>query len=91
MSELDDLISKGNFYPNHKVDSESTSLPVKCDANSSADLLNTDGTVKQRRYYDTDGKAQMDIDFNHTDDGTHTFPHRHIWDWSQKKPRLDSR
>lgn len=77
-SELNDLISKGNPYLNHKVDSESTSLPVKGDANSSADLLDPDGTVKQRRYYDTD-------------DGTHTFPHRHIWNWSQKKPRLDSR
>lgn len=33
----------------------------------------------------------MDIDFNHTDDGTHEFPHIHIWDWTKKLPRQDSR
>ena len=37
------------------------------------------------------GKAQMDIDFNHTDDGIHEFPHIHIWDWSKKPPRQESR
>ncbi len=26
----------------------------------------------------------MDIDFNHTDDGTHEFPHIHIWDGAKK-------
>ena len=58
-----------------------------CDCNSSADLLNPDSSVKQRRYYGEDGKAQMDIDFNHTDDGTHEFPHTYIWEWTKKPPR----
>ncbi|WP_252250314.1 hypothetical protein [Clostridium sp. ZBS13] len=90
-NDLDNLMEKGDTYPNHKVDSNSKSLPAKGEPNSSIDKLNSDGTVKQRRYYDQDGKAKEDIDYNHTDDGTHTFPHRHKWDWSQKKPRLDSR
>jgi len=62
-------------------------LPGKGEPNFSADLLNSDGTVKQRRYYDEQGRAKKDIDFNHSDDGTHTFPHRHKWDWSKKPPR----
>lgn len=73
-------------------DSEASSLPAKGQQpNSSMDLLNPDGSVKQRRYFDENGNAKMDIDFNHTDDGTHEFPHIHNWDWSQKPPRIDSR
>ncbi|MEI5993339.1 hypothetical protein [Candidatus Enterococcus mansonii] len=55
--------------------------------NSSADLLNDDGSVKQRRYYGPDGLPIEDIDYNHPDDGTHEFPHRHKWDWNKKIPR----
>ena len=55
--------------------------------NSSKDLLNPDGSIKQRRYYGEDGKVLEDIDYNHSDDGSHTFPHRHKWDWTNPKPR----
>lgn len=61
-------------------------LPTVGQPNSSSDLLNPDGSVKQRRYYGPDGKADEDIDYNHSDDGTHTFPHRHKWDWHTGKP-----
>jgi len=54
-------------------------LPKTGEPNSSSDILNPDGSVKQRRYYDKDGNADLDIDYNHTDDGTHTFPHEHKW------------
>ena len=93
-SVLDNAINNGQPLNNHRIvpDSEASSLlATKQPPNSSADLLNPDGSVKQRRYYGEDGKAQMDIDFNHTDDGTHEFPHIHIWDWTQKPPRQDSR
>lgn len=92
-SELDSLRERGEPYPNHKVEEDTSKrkLPAKGEANTSTDLLNPDGTVKQRRYYGPDGKAKEDIDYNHIDDGTHTFPHRHKWDWSKKPPRLDSR
>lgn len=89
-SGADEAIIQGNPRANHKV-SDGKSLPGKGEPNSSADLLNPDGTVKQRRYYGDDGRPQVDIDFNHTDDGTHTFPHRHIWDWDKNPPRQDSR
>ena len=78
---------EGNPRSNHKIVEGKNSLPAKGDPNSSTDLLNPDGSIKQRRYYGPDGKAQQDIDYNHSDDGTHEFPHIHEWDWSKNPPR----
>ena len=55
------------------------SLPTKGEPNSDKELLNEDGTVKQRRHYDENGDADYDVDFNHQNDGTHEFPHVHKW------------
>ena len=93
-SILDNAINNGQPMSNHRIvtNTEVSSLPAtKQPVNSSVDLLNPDGSVKQRRYYGSDVKAKMDIEFNHTDDGTHEFPHIHIWDWNKKPPRQDSR
>lgn len=57
--------------------SEGSSLPKTGRPNSSKDLKDGQG-VKQRRYYDKDGNADMDIDYRHGGTG-HTFPHRHDW------------
>ncbi len=84
---LSETIKQGQKTPKHSEVKNKNNLPGKGEPNSSADLLNPDGTVKQRRYYDEQGRAKEDIDFNHSDDGTHTFPHRHKWDWSKKPPR----
>ncbi|WP_174880497.1 hypothetical protein [Metabacillus niabensis] len=81
--ELNDIIKNGKKMPKHSEVKNKNSLPGKGEPNSSIDLLNPNGTVKQRRYYDENGRAKEDIDFNHPDDGTHTFPHRHKWDWSK--------
>ncbi|WP_317913556.1 T7SS effector LXG polymorphic toxin [Carnobacterium maltaromaticum] len=70
-----------------KYSKESNALDPKGEPNSSADLLNPDGSVKQRRYYDEKGRVLEDIDYNHTDNGTHVFPHRHKWDWNRKPAR----
>lgn len=86
----DDAITQGKPRDKHKVEKGRT-LPGKGEPKSSADLLNPDGSVKQRKYYGKDGRPEVDIDFNHTDNGTHTFPHRHIWDWNKVPPRQDSR
>ncbi len=89
---LEGAINGGQPMGDHQVIDDKTSLPAtKQTPNSSADLLNPDGSVKQRRYYDEEGRAKMDIDFNHSDDGTHVFPHIHLWDWGKKPPRQDSR
>lgn len=88
-AELDKAREKGEPAKNHKVipADESKNLKRDGEPNSSEDLLNPDGSVKQRRYYGPDGRALEDIDFNHPDDGTHEFPHRHKWDWDKKVPR----
>lgn len=73
--------------PNHSTIKNKNSLPGKGDSNSSMDLLNLDGSVKQRRYFDNNGRAKENIDFNHSDDGTHQFPHRPEWNWNKTHPR----
>lgn len=88
--EIEDPINKWQPRALHKEVRDEQSLPARGDPNSSADLIR-DGRVKQRRYYDKDGRAEMDIDYEHTDDGTHKFPHTHLWDWSKNPPRQDSR
>ncbi|WP_170923031.1 hypothetical protein A5821_002380 [Enterococcus sp. 7F3_DIV0205] len=81
------VIKNGGKMPNHIV-IQKGGLSKDGKPNSSADILNPDGSVKQRRYYDEKGRATEDIDFNHSDDGTHEFPHRHKWDWSNpEKPK----
>jgi len=85
--QFEKAVENGEPTDNHST-SDGSSLPATGgEPNSSVDLLNPDGTVKQRRYYGPDGRAVEDIDYNHSDDGTHTFPHRHTWDWSQPNPR----
>lgn len=54
-------------------------------------MLNPDGSVKQRWYYDENGRAKEGIDFNHSDDGIHKFPHRHERNWDSKSPRKSSK
>ncbi|SMD18223.1 hemagglutinin repeat-containing protein, partial [Sporomusa malonica] len=77
-STYEDAIDNSLPTNKHTV-SERRSLPKTGEPNSSVDLLNPDGSVKQRRYYDKDGNADWDVDYNHSDDGTHTFPHKHKW------------
>ena len=54
------------------------SLPRKGEPNSSETLYNPDGTPKQKRWYDGEGNAERDRDYNHG--GKESFPHDHIWD-----------
>lgn len=70
-----------------------SNLPRTSEKNTAKDLLNEKGIVKQRRYYDANGRAEWDIDYSHVDDGTHRFPHFHRWVWpsATKSIREDSR
>lgn len=54
------------------------SLPVKGKPNSSKDLKDSKG-LKQRRYYDKNGDADLDIDYRHGGNGKEPFPHKHKW------------
>lgn len=46
---------------------------------SSKDLVDKNGNLKQRRYYNQKGNADMDIDYRHGGNGKEPFPHRHDW------------
>ncbi|WP_225742869.1 hypothetical protein [Marinilactibacillus sp. Marseille-P9653] len=59
-----------------KVGQRDNALPYTGSGLSSKDLLQ-DGKLKQRRYYDKNGKADLDIDYFHP--GKHKFPHRHTF------------
>ncbi|MFV8821503.1 hypothetical protein [Faecalibacterium sp. 9] len=48
-------------------------------------ILEDSEGVKQRRYYDKNGNADMDIDYRHGGTG-HTFPHRHDWNNGVRGP-----
>ena len=78
----------GEAAPNNNTvrhkEGENYGLPSKGEPNSSTDLKDSDGTLKQRRYYGPDGKAQEDIDYKPSGD-KHKFPHRHIWRWNGDK------
>ena len=81
-STIKKLIIKDNMRKNIRF---AESLPKTGTPNSTKELLNPDGTVKQRRYYGPDGRATRDTDYNHS--GKHQFPHDHEWDWNKTPPR----
>lgn len=88
-STISDAVEQGVPTDNHSI-SDGRSLPRTGEPNSSVDLLNPDGSVKQRRYYDKDGNAYGDIDYNHTNgDESHTFPHRHKWKDGERQATED--
>jgi hypothetical protein len=78
-------------YPPSAIHSVTTdrSLPLKGQPpNSSMDKVDANGNVITRRYYDSEGKAKLDVD--NTDHGNPKFhsevPHEHHWDWSTNPP-----
>ena len=44
---------------------------------------NAKGEVIQLRFYDRQGRAEIDIDYDHDHDGSGS-PHAHDWDYSKK-------
>lgn len=85
------LRSQGKPYVNHttvKKTDTVRSLPTTGKPNSSVDFYGENGTLMQRRYYDENGRAIEDIDYEHSNgDNSHVFPHRHTWDWSSGSPK----
>lgn len=75
---------KGTPTDNHSTQ-VGGSLPTKGSPRSSKDLKDKNGKLKQRRYYDEDGNADMDIDYSHGGVG-HKFPHRHDWNNGTRGP-----
>ena len=52
------------------------------------DILDENGQVKTRRWYDSEGKAYRDVDMtDHGNPKQHPeVPHEHTWDWSSGGP-----
>jgi hypothetical protein len=63
--------------------------PNTGEPNSTSDILNPDGTLKQRRWYGPDGLPFLDRDYNHSGKG-HEFPHDHAWENGQRQPGVPS-
>ena len=57
--------------------------------NSSVDILDGNGNIKTRRWFDENGNAIRDVDYtNHGNPKMHPeWPHEHIWNWNQNPPR----
>lgn len=59
-------------------------LPPISAPNSVGELHNPDGSLKQKRWYGSDGYPIRDRDYNHP--GKHQFPHDHIWEDGIRQP-----
>ena len=81
-----DAKEKGEPTDDHSVQNGGSSLPKKGNPNSSKDHV-VDGSLKQRRYYDKNGDADMDIDYHHSG-VKHKFPHRHYWNNNVRGPEM---
>ncbi|MEB3164907.1 MAG: hypothetical protein VKK80_16875 [Prochlorothrix sp.] len=64
-------------------------LPAKGQPNSWLEKRDDSQDLLQRRYYGTDGRAQINIDYSH-DHGA-GCPHAHDWNWELKHPRQSHR
>lgn len=53
------------------------------------DILDADGNVKTRRWYDAEGKAYRDVDMSdHGNAKEHPeVPHEHTWEYNNGKPK----
>ena len=59
------------------------------EANTSVDILDAEGNIKTRRWYDSDGKAYRDVDMSdHGNLKEHPeVPHEHTWEYNNGKPK----
>jgi len=63
------------------------SLKGRGDADSKSELYSDEAmdNLIQERWYDSNGDAFWNRDWEHG--GDHEFPHDHDWDWERKIPR----
>ena len=56
---------------------------------SSVDILDDNGSIKTRRWYDENGRVYRDVDMTDHGNPKHhpEWPHEHFWDWSTGSPR----
>jgi len=68
-------------------------LGIKGPPNSSVDILDSQGNIATRRWFDSNGRVFRDVDFtNHGNPGTHPeCPHEHIWRFDADGNVIDRR
>ena len=86
------ITSKGNeidITPEKRHGTKTKNPGPYGEANSSVDILDENGNIKTRRWYDENGYAYRDVDMtNHGNAKEHPeWPHEHTWDWSSGKPK----
>ena len=59
------------------------------EVNTSVDILDAEGNIKTRRWYDSEGKAYRDVDMSdHGNPKEHPeVPHDHTWEYNNGKPK----
>ena len=59
------------------------------EVNTSVDILDAEGNIKTRRWYDSEGKAYRDVDMrDHGNPKEHPeVPHEHTWEYNNGKPK----
>ena len=59
------------------------------EVNISVDILDAEGNIKTRRWYDPEGKAYRDVDMSdHGNPKEHPeVPHEHTWEYNNGKPK----
>jgi len=83
------LIPTSDDTPITEVQYGGTLLAKGAEPNSMKILMDFNGKLQQKRWYDKNGNAKKDRDYtNHRKPNSHPIvPHDHEWDWSQSKPR----
>ncbi|MGG4144325.1 hypothetical protein ABEW34_14465 [Paenibacillus algorifonticola] len=84
----DNAKRNGSPAPYHSIVENARSLPVTGIPYSSKDHIKQ-GQLEQRRYYGSDGRAELDIDYtNHGNTQINpNVPHRHDWNYNSKPQR----
>ncbi|SFE67339.1 hypothetical protein SAMN04487969_10559 [Paenibacillus algorifonticola] len=84
----DNAKRNGSPAPYHSIVEDVRSLPATGIPYSSKDNIKQ-GQLEQRRYYGSDGKAELDIDYtNHGNAQINpNVPHRHDWNYNNKPQR----
>ena len=59
------------------------------EVNTSVDILDAEGNIKTRRWYDSEGKAYRDVDMSdHGNPKEHPeVPHEHTWEYNNGNPK----
>ena len=81
------LLILGIIFSDLAVSYAYSRLPKTGEPNSTQEVYNEDGSVKRKRFFDKDGNAKKDIDYDHGGKKHHYFPHIHDWEWKEGKSK----